>query len=205
MTSAAKTNQPVVYTIPELRANLDNFFNQTVRPGVRDMVNTNAQKFGPESINVISYELAAASNTLNHYGMYSPLKEWMFFAFDNIKPLVDVPDQIDDMILNDSIISDQTDKAMVELNAIIETIFSKAQQMDCPQLISNMNDYTRDVMTNISNALAFMKTGLAADTTTELSLMKSTYLDFHNNITDCSQLRPLSVCKSCMLNLVRSS
>lgn len=169
------------------------------------MVVSNVQKFNGESVNAISYELAAATNTLNHYGIFSPLGDWMKFAFANIEGLVAVPDYVAELT-NDSYIDSQSDAALQELYAIIATIFSQAQNIPpCQNLNNSMNAFISTVTTNITNALNFMKTGFSADTSNELSVMKSTYLVFHNNITDCSKLRPLPNCTSCMLDLARKS
>lgn len=186
-----------------MQSNINFFLNSTVKPQVKNLIVGNIQQFTPESVSAVNYELQAALNTLSHYDMLSPMGEWMEFTFANIKGLVAVPDYVADLS-SDSNIDAQTDAAMQELNDIIALVYGKAQEIDpqCDNLTSSMTAFTTSVTTNVTNALNFMQNGFAADTLGEINLMKSTFTDFHNNITVCAQLRPLSVCKTCMINLV---
>ena len=204
VTLAVRSNgQKPPQTIQQMQDNLNINLNSTIIPKVISTVISNVQKFNPVAVNAISYELAAATNTLNHYGLFSPLKEWIYFAFANLQGLVEVPDYVNDFISTNDI-NDQTDKAMRELNIAIENIYESAKaKPSCPKLISNMNDFTNTVSTNITNAINFLQNGFNADTSNELTLMSTTYSDFHNNITACSKLRPLPLCQTCMIDLVR--
>lgn len=169
------------------------------------MVSSNVQQFNPVSVSAISYELAAATNTLNHYGLFTPLADWMDFSFANIQGLVAVPDYVSNFT-TDSYISSQTDIALQEYYSATASIFSQAQSANsCLNLNTSMNAFTANVITNVTNIMSFMSNGFAGDTTNEINIMTSTYSNFHNNITACSKLRPLPLCSACMLSLVRYS
>lgn len=178
-------------------------------PTIRTSVNKTVPPFYTEAVNALSYQLAAGTNTLNNYGVQSPLMDWVDFLQANVKALTEFPDAIADFT-SDEDYNLRIDFSFVELNESISTLYNKAaadyETKACQgRILSSMNTYSNAVSKNISDAIAFMNRGLSNDAGNEVKLMKKTYTDFHNNITVCSNKRPLSICRSCMLTLVEKA
>lgn len=176
-------------------------------PSIRTSLSQTLPQFTTEATTALDYQLAAGTNTLRNYGLQSPLVEWIDFLNSNVKGLTEFPMEIAD-ITGDDDYNQRIDFSTVELKNAVSSIYTKAAQdyetKACQgRIISSMNTYTDAVSKNITDAMTFMSKGLKVDSTTEVSLMKKTYADFHNNITVCSKQRPLSICRTCMLTLVR--
>lgn len=177
-----------------------------IYPTIRTAVNQTLPQFLTEAFTALSYQLAAGTNTLNNYGLQDPLMGWIDFLHSNVKGLTELPDAIADFTGDDDY-NLRIDFSTVELMKAVTTIYPKAakdyETKACQgRIFSSMSAYTDSVSKNITDSITFLNKALTLDAASETKLMRQIYADFHRNITVCSTKRPLSVCRTCMLNLV---